>query len=83
MVSLQFPSFNFQIYVDGIEKGHSDGNGALDTDWGYKACVGSFDFDGRYLNGELDNFQMFNYAINDEFQIEKLTKTKCEKYRHR
>ena len=69
------------MYVDGAEKGDAPGFGVLDTDWGYKACIGTFDFDGRYLNGELDDFQMFDYAIKDKFQIENLVKTKCEKQR--
>ncbi|CAB3990122.1 Hypothetical predicted protein, partial [Paramuricea clavata] len=68
-----------KVFVDGAEKGGAPGFGVLDTDWGYKACIGTFDFDGRYLNGELDDFQMFDYAIKDKFQIENLIKTKCEK----
>lgn len=71
--------FYFQVYIDGIVKAHSPGFGILDTDWGYKACIGSFDFDGRYLNGEVDDFQVFNYAITDRFQIENLIRSKCER----
>ena len=79
ILSLNIKIFGlFQIYVDGIEKAHATGYGVLDTDWGYKACIGSFDFDGRYLNGEMDNFQMFDYAINDKFQIDNLIKSKCD-----
>ena len=65
--------------MDGAENAHGRGFGNLDTDWGYKACIGSFDFDGRYFNGEVDDFQMFDYAIKDQFQIENLIKSKCEK----
>lgn len=67
------------MYVDGIEKARGKGSGVLDTDWGYKACIGSFDFDGRYLDGEVDDFQMFDYAVKDQFQIASLIKSKCEK----
>ena len=67
-----------QVYIDGIEKARGSGFGILDTDWGYKACIGSFDFDGRYLNGEVDDFQIFDYAIKDKYQIEKIIKSKCE-----
>lgn len=77
---LKFLSFQKrQVYVNGIERGHSSASGELDVNWGYKACIGSFDFDGRYLNGELADFQMLNYAVEDKFQIEDMIKTSCEK----
>ena len=65
-----------QVYVNGALRGSSRGYGALDDFWGYKACVGSFDLGGRYLQGFVDDFYIFNYAV-EPGQIKDLLRIKC------
>ncbi|XP_022780705.1 uncharacterized protein LOC111321951 [Stylophora pistillata] len=65
-----------KVYVNGALSGTSRGYGALDDFWGYKACVGSFDLGGRYLRGFVDDFYIFNYAIEPD-QIKDLLRIKC------
>lgn len=66
-----------QVYIDGKLQAFSKGSGdALDDDWGYKAAVGSFDFDGRYIRGKMDDFYMYDYEISPG-QIKKLLSIKC------
>lgn len=67
-----------KVYVNGALRGSSRGYGALDDFWGYKACVGSFDLGGRYLQGFVDDFYIFNYAV-EPGQIKDLLRIKCPK----
>lgn len=69
-------SSNLQVYVNGALRGSSRGRGPLDDFWGYKACLGSFDLGGRYLRGFVDDFYIFNYAIQPD-QIKDLLRIKC------
>lgn len=65
-----------QVYVNGALRGTSQGYGALDDFWGYKACLGSFDLGGRNLRGFVDDFYIFSYAIQP-YQIKDLLRIKC------
>ena len=65
-----------QVYVNGALRGSARGSGPLDDFWGYKACLGSFDLGGRYLRGFVDDFYIFNYAIQPD-QIKDLLRIKC------
>lgn len=65
-----------KVYVNGALRGSSRGSGPLDDFWGYKACLGSFDLGGRYLRGFVDDFYIFNYAIQPD-QIKDLLRIKC------
>lgn len=69
-------AFNHQVYVNGAVRGISRGYGPLDDFWGYKACLGSFDLGGRYLGGYVDDFHIFNYAVEPD-QIKDLLRIKC------
>ncbi|KAK2563931.1 EGF-like repeat and discoidin I-like domain-containing protein 3 [Acropora cervicornis] len=65
-----------KVYVNGALRAMSKGYGHLDDFWGYKACVGSFDLGGRYLGGFVDDFHIFNYAI-EPGQIKDILRIKC------
>lgn len=67
-----------QVYIDGKVQGSSSGTGLLDDDWGYRASIGSFDFDGRFIRAKLDDFFMYDYEISPE-QIQDLLSIKCPK----
>ena len=66
-----------QVYVDGKERGTVRGDGMLSQDWGYKAAIGHYDFDDRILDGWLDEFIIFDYALSDEQVFELIGKLRC------
>lgn len=68
--------FYKQVFVNGALRAMSKGYGHVDDFWGYKACVGSFDLGGRYLGGFVDDFHIFNYAI-EPGQIKDILRIKC------
>lgn len=49
----------------------------LAEDWGYKASIGSYDFDERRLNGWIDEFIMYDYALNEDQIFHLLGKMRC------
>lgn len=49
----------------------------LAEDWGYKASIGSYDFDERRLNGWVDEFIMYDYALNEDQTFHLLGKMRC------
>ncbi|KAF1742743.1 hypothetical protein MXB_3228 [Myxobolus squamalis] len=70
------------IYVDGNEKSRVLGssNLPLTTDWGARAIIGDYDFDIRHLNGQLDDFYMFDYSLSREQIYDMINKKpNCKK----
>ncbi len=49
----------------------------LSQDWGYKASIGHYDFDDRKLDGWLDEFSIYDYALNDDQVFELIGKLRC------
>lgn len=66
-----------QVFVDGKEQGSNVGNGELSQDWGYKASIGYYDFDDRRINGWVDEFLIYDYALNEDQVFALLGKMRC------
>ncbi len=49
----------------------------LSQDWGYKAAIGHYDFDDRRLDGWIDEFVIYDYALNDDQVFELIGKLRC------
>lgn len=63
--------------MDGKERGKTDGGGILAGTWGYKASIGYYDFDDRRLNGWIDEFIMYDFALSEEQIFSLLGKMRC------
>lgn len=63
--------------MDGKERGKADGGGILAGTWGYKASIGYYDFDDRRLNGWIDEFIMYDFALSEEQIFSLLGKMRC------
>ena len=66
-----------QVFIDGKEQGSNIGNGELSQDWGYKASIGYYDFDDRRINGWVDEFLMYDYALDEDQIFALLGKMRC------
>ena len=69
--------FLIQVFIDGKEQGSNIGNGELSQDWGYKASIGYYDFDDRRINGWVDEFLIYDYALNEDQIFALLGKMRC------
>lgn len=65
------------VYVDGREQGTVRGDGLLSQDWGYKAAIGHYDFDDRRLEGMIDEFRIYDYALSENQIFELIGKLRC------
>jgi len=65
------------VFVDGKERGRAAGSGILSGHWGYKASIGYYDFDDRRLNGWIDEFTMYDFALSEEQIFNLLGKMRC------
>ena len=63
--------------MDGKERGKADGGGILAGTWGYKASIGYYDFDDRRLNGWIDEFIIYDFALSEEQIFSLLGKMRC------
>ena len=63
--------------MDGKERGSKEGRGLLASDWGYKASIGNYDFDKRQLIGWVDEFIIYDYALEEEQAFNLLGKMRC------
>lgn len=68
---------HFQVFIDGKEQGSNIGNGELSQDWGYKASIGYYDFDDRRINGWVDEFIIYDYALDEDQVFALLGKMRC------
>jgi len=53
------------IYINGEIRNHSVGNGYLSRDWGGEAKIGNTKMN-RPLEGLIDEFRLYNYALSPE-----------------
>ena len=53
------------IYINGEIKNHSIGCGFLSRDWGSEAKIGNSRMK-RPLGGLIDEFRLYNYALNPD-----------------
>lgn len=62
-----------KVFIDGQLNGESQGSGLLSQDWENHAGIGQHK-DSRFLNGKVDEFRIYNYAMNKD-DVRKLMTT--------
>jgi hypothetical protein len=64
-----------KVYIDGHVNGQAQGSGLLSQDWDDHVGIGRHK-DSRFLEGMLDEFRIYDYAM-EEPEIKKLM-TMCD-----
>ncbi|XP_031554877.1 uncharacterized protein LOC116291804 isoform X2 [Actinia tenebrosa] len=59
-----------KVYIDGHVNGQAQGSGLLSQDWDSHVGIGTHK-DSRFINGLLDEFRIYDYAM-EEPEIKKL-----------
>lgn len=67
-----------KVWVGGKLVKQSTGNGLLSQDWGHFAGIGRHFYEKEYLNGALDEFLIYNYALEDS-EVQYLANANCGK----
>ncbi|XP_046845785.1 uncharacterized protein LOC124439570 [Xenia sp. Carnegie-2017] len=67
-----------KLWVGGKLVKQSTGNGLLSQDWGHFAGIGRHFYEKEYLNGALDEFLIYNYALEDS-EVQYLANANCGK----
>ena len=70
---------NAIIYVNGTERIRGKGKGLISRDWNQRVGIGRHK-GIRFLDGQLDEFKMFDRAINQEKIDELVAKCDFHKY---
>lgn len=52
------------VYVNGILVKAKSASGDLSQDWGHFAGIGRHFYEGTFLSGLIDEFVIYNYALN-------------------
>lgn len=52
------------VYVNGIPVKAKSASGDLSQDWGHFAGIGRHFYEGTFLSGLIDEFIVYNYALN-------------------
>ena len=68
-----------KIYIDGQRAAEGDGKGLLSQDWGARVGIGRHK-DTRDLQGDVDEFSIYDVALPGEKILELTRKCDFEKY---
>ena len=67
-----------KVYVNGVLVKQKSASGDLSQDWGHFAGIGRHFYAGTYLSGLIDEFIIYNYALNDT-EIKYLAQGRCSR----